>query len=279
MARNKLTRERYPRPEAVTKKFDPEHVKAMWLRDDLTRIDMPSMPFSNALEPVQILAAAKDGWDSAYRLVHLSSILDAIDQWERLTFWVVHTPPPSELDTTKIGGRYKEVCVFLAYALGEYVEGADICALQQCSDRARIRLDGGPKLTQDEWFSFLMTYNGIRGSLTRLKSAVMSEIGDFDSEQARWEKKLDEWSGFVEFGYVAILRRATAAIKKARSPQTQEQLARHFGNDTSSIKRPLASARKFGLLDHFKKPKGFWPSCLVPHHSWVRTKGKRVTTD
>jgi hypothetical protein len=80
---------------------------------------------------------------------------------------------------------------------------------------------------------------------------------------------LDEWRELVEPGWVRILRIAVAAIEECASPQTQEQLAPHFGKDTNVIKRPLARARDFGLLDHFKSPKGYWPPYLKADPSWV----------
>jgi hypothetical protein len=104
-----------------------------------------------------------------------------------------------------------------------------------------------------------------------LRELLLEELYGIDPGQAEWEVKFAAWRQRVEPGWAAVLSTVVAALRDAGKPLRQEDLSRHFGNETSSIKRPLASARKDGLLDHYRQPKGYWPTNLKPDSSWVRS--------
>jgi hypothetical protein len=229
------------------------------------------MPFSNDPEVVKDAVAIVEDLSVTLKLKQLSTILDSIKRWERYTYWAVLAPPPTELDRIKFNNKYSELCQLLAYALGEYVQGADLCALQQCSASARGRIEGGPQLTPDELFAFSVKYFGTRGNFIRLKSTVMSEISDINPARAKWERRLEEWRELVEPNYVHTLRIIVRAIERAGFPQTQEHLSCNFGNETNVIKRPLAQATKFGLVDKYSKPRGYWPTYLEANPAWTRS--------
>jgi hypothetical protein len=110
-------------------------------------------------------------------------------------------------------------------------------------------------------------------------SFILDDLKRIKPEWALWEERLQEFREHSEEGWVKIVRHVAEAIENAMEPQTQEQLAPRFGNDTNVIKRPCARAVDFGLLVKYKTPPGYFLPYLPARPEWKLVRTKRPRSD
>jgi hypothetical protein len=172
--------------------------------------------------------------------------------------------PPKERDfwaSSKVVGA----------AFSQYLnESIDPAFLHVCRELGRLlREDKVPGNQEIDYVE--MALEAALVPLRRLRRELDSRLRKIAPDLANWLKRVEEWKLTVEPGWVRILRNVADAVAATQRPMTQEKLARFLNDDPNTMKRPLAHAVKFGLLDKYLNPRGYWPSYLKPDPSWVRS--------